>query len=462
MSSTLAQARTQSTAPAWQAQAELARLQQAVGEMLAAAKSLGASDAEVGVSRDLGLHVQVRLGEVETVEFNRDGGFGITVYFGQRKGAASTTDTSASALHAAVKAACDIARYTAEDPYAGLADADRMLQQIPDLDLYHDWALSPEQAIDVALRCEQAGLNSHEEVKKTDSVSVSSHQGARCYGNSRGFIGGFTSTRHSISASLIAQDGKGMQRDHWYTVARDPADMLKPEVVGKIAAQRTKARLGAQNLSTGKYPVLLVPEVARGFFGHFFGAIKGGAQYRKASFMLGARGQQVWPSWLSLAERPLVKKALASGAFDDDGLATNDHDIVRAGVLENYILGTYSARRLGLQSTANAGGLHNVDVQCANGRPDFETLLAEMGEGLVVSSVMGQGVNTVTGDYSRGANGFYVKNGKIQYPVEEITIAGHLPDLMLGLRAVGSDIEAQSSLWTGSLLIDGFTVAGNN
>lgn len=439
--------------------AEQQRLAGLVSDMLADAHRLGASAAEVAVSRDVGLQVQVRGGDVETVEFNRDGGFGITVYFDRRKASVSSTDTRPEALLLAVRKACEIARHTAADPYAGLPDADRLASQFPDLSLDHPFGLTAEEAIALALRCEAAGLASHPQVKKTDSVSFSSHRGVRFYGNSLGFLAGVPSSRHSLSATMIAEDSRGMQRDWWYTVARDPAELLSAEAVGRRAAERAARRLGARRMRTGAMPVILAPEVARGFLGHLLSAIRGGNLYRKASFLCDSLGQDVLPNWLSLREQPHVPKALGSGTFDDEGVATYEHDIVRDGVLQCYVLSCYSARRLGLQSTGNAGGVHNIAVQSSQPLRTPEALAKEMHEGVLITSVMGQGVNLVTGDYSRGASGFYVANGEIQYPVEEITIAGQLPQLLRSVVAMADDAERQSLIWSGSLLVDGFTVA---
>ncbi len=443
----------------WDVAAEAARLQSLMQAMLQEAQQQGASAAEAGVSRDNGLSVQVRDGEVETVEFNRDGGFGITVYFGQQKGSASTTDTSPAALKATVHAACEIAKRTTADPFAGLADANLMARDLPDLDLDHPWDLSPEDAIALALRCERAGLHALPSVKKTDNVSFNSHRGVRCYGNSNGFIAAFPSTRHSLSASMIAENEHGMQRDYWYTVARDHNDLLSPETVGQTAAERAAKRLGAQPLATGTYPILMVPEVARGLWGHLLSALKGGAQYRGATFLRDTMGVAVLPNWLSVIEKPRVKKALGSSNFDDDGVATYEHDIVRDGVVKNYILSAYSARRLGLQTTANAGGVHNVEIDARHPRHRYEQLLKQLHNGIVVTSLMGQGVNLVNGDYSRGASGFLVRNGEIIHPVEEITIAGNLNQMLNNIVAIGSDIDEQSSLWTGSVLLSEMTVA---
>lgn len=447
------------TIDALDASQEISRLKVLVQEALQEAIAQGASAAEVGVSRDVGLQLQVREGDVETLEFNRDGGFGISVFFGNKKGHSSCTDTRPDSLRSAVHAACAIAKFTAEDPYAGLPDADMLASYFPDLQLDHAINISADEAIERALRCERAALAVDARVKKTDSVSFSSHRGVRVYGNSLGFCEGVASSRHSMSATMIAEDGHGMQRDWYYTVARDPAGLYTPEQVGQMAAERAAKRLGAKRMKTGAMPVLFSPEMARGFIGHLLSAIRGGNLYRKSSFMCDQLGKAVMPAWLSLHEQPFLVKGLASAAFDNEGVATQEHAIVERGQLASYILSTYSARRLGLKSTGNAGGVHNLCVSSAVGAASFDELLKEMNEGIVVTSVMGQGVNTVTGDYSRGASGFYVANGQIQYPVEEITIAGSLPNLLKNIRAIGHDVEAQSSILTGSILVDGFTVA---
>jgi PmbA protein len=334
-----------------------------------------------------------------------------------------------------------------------------MARDLPDLELDHPWDISPEDAIALALRCEHQGVTTDPRVRKTDNVSFNSHRGVRCYGNSNGFIAAFPSTRHSISASMIAEDSLGMQRDYWYTVARDANDLSTPESVGRIAAERAARRLGVQGLSTGQYPVLMVPEVARSLFGHVLSALKGGAQYRGATYLKDKLGAQVLPNWISLIEKPRIKKALGSSNFDDDGVATYEHEIIRDGVVQSYILSTYSARRLGLQSTGNAGGVHNIDVASTRARSSPQQLQQQMGEGVVITSLLGQGVNIVNGDYSRGASGFYVRNGEIVHPIDEITIAGNLMQMLNNIVALGDDIDYQSSLWTGSVLISEMTVA---
>ena len=439
--------------------AELNQLEALVATILTEAKAAGATSAEVGVSKEIGLSAQVRLGEVETVEFNRDGGFGITVYLGTRKGSSSTSDTSADAIRAAVRAACDIAKYTAEDPYAGLADAELMARDIPDLELDHPYGLTAEQALERALACEDAARAVDARITNSEGASVSSHRGVRVYGNSHGFMAGYASTRHSLSCVLIGEDAKGMQRDYWYTVSRRGEELESPEAVGRKAAERTLRRLSPRRVKTGTYPVLFSPDIAAGVFGHFINAIRGGNLYRQSSFLLNALGKPVFPDWLSIREEPLLKRGLASAAFDSEGVATWAHDLVRGGTLESYVLSAYSARKLGLKTTGNAGGVHNL-ILSDSGKSQAE-LLREMGTGLYVTEVMGQGVNIVTGDYSRGAAGFWVENGEIQYPVEEITIAGNLKDMFARIAAIGTDRDPRLSVATGSLLIPDMAVAGS-
>ncbi|MBI2381578.1 MAG: metalloprotease PmbA [Gammaproteobacteria bacterium] len=438
--------------------AELNALKSLVREILAEAKEFGATSAEVGVSKEIGLSAQVRLGEVETVEFNRDGGFGITVYVGTRKGSSSTSDTSPDAIRAAVRAACDIAKYTAEDPYAGLADAELMATDLPDLELDHPYGLTAEQALERALACESAARSVDARITNSEGAGWSSHRGVRVYGNSHGFVEGYASSRHSLSCVLIGEDGKGMQRDYWYTVSREGDKLESPDAVGRKAAERTLRRLNPRKLKTGSYPVLFSPDIAAGILGHFVNAIRGGNLYRKSSFLLDALGQPVFPDWLSLREMPFIKRGLASAAFDSEGVATREHDLVHEGILESYVLSAYSARKLGLKTTGNAGGVHNLRVS-DSGLSQAE-LLRDMGSGLLVTEVMGQGVNIVTGDYSRGAAGFWVENGEIQYPVEEITIAGNLKDMFLNIAAIGTDRDPRLTVATGSMLLPSMTVAG--
>jgi len=427
---------------------------------LAEAQRQGASQAEADVSVSQGLSVNVRLGEVDTVEYQRDRGLAVTVYFGQRKGSASTADLTAAAVRDTVGKACAIARYTAEDPYAGLIEPELLAHDIPDLDLDHPWELTPEQAIELARECEAAGLAVDARVSNSEGAGVSSQRHTGVYGNSLGFLAGFSSTSHSLSCSLIAQDGDDMQRDYWYTLARDPAGLEGAAQVGRSAGQRARARLGARRLSTRRAPVAFTPDLARGLLRAFIGAISGPAQYRKASFLLEAAGEALFPKFMTMAERPHLPKALASSPFDQEGAATHDRELVRAGVLEGYVLGSYSARRLGLKSTGNAGGIHNLLVTSSTPALAPEAFLRQLGTGLLVTELMGQGVNGVTGDYSRGASGFWVENGALAYPVQEITIAGNLRPMYKDIVALGDDVDVRGGIRVGSLLIGEMTIAG--
>ncbi|HEX8757026.1 MAG TPA: metalloprotease PmbA [Steroidobacteraceae bacterium] len=425
------------------------------------ARRQGASQYEVDASRSQGLSTTVRLGEVDTIEYQRDRGLAVTVYFGKRKGSASTADLGRQAVRATVEKACAIARFTAEDPYAGLVEPEYLARDIPDLDLDHPWGLTAEQAIAIARRCEQAGRSVDPRIANSEGGSVSSQRHTGVYGNSLGFLAGYSGTSHSVSCSLIAQEDGQMQRDYWFTTARDPEDLEQAESVGATAGRRALARLGARKLSTRKAPVLFSPDMARGLYRHFIGAIRGPSQYRKASFLLGAAGEQVFPSFLQMRERPHLPKGLASAPFDDEGAATRDRELVENGILEGYVLGSYSARRLGLKTTGNAGGIHNLFVTAAGESPGHEALLRRMGSGLLVTELMGQGVNGVTGDYSRGASGFWVEGGALAYPVHEITIAGNLRDLYRDIVAVGSDVDTRGGILCGSALIGEMTIAGD-
>lgn len=423
------------------------------------ARSQGASAAEAAVSASTGLSVTVRNGEVETVEHNRDKGLGVTVYFGQHKGSASSSDFSRSALAETVRAAGAIARYTGEDAHAGLADAEHMATAFPDLDLYHPWALDAERAIAIALRAEAAALGHDTRISSSDGASVGSHDNAHAYANSHGFIGHRVSTRHSLSARVIARDAAGMQRDYWYDTARDAADMATPESIGLRAAERTLGRLSPQRIATGDFPVLFAPEIAASLFGHLLGAIGGGAQYRKASFLVEQAGKQIFPGGFRIHEQPHLRRAAGSASFDSEGVATRARDIVSDGVLQGYVLNTYTARRLGLTTTGNAGGVRNLCIE--PGTQDQAALLAGMQRGLLVTELMGMGVNTVTGDYSRGAAGYWVEDGELRHPVQEITIAGNLREMFLGIQAVGADVDQRGNIRTGSVLIERMTIAGD-
>jgi PmbA protein len=436
-------------------------LQDIVSDALSRARTLGATQAEADVSLQKGLTTTVRLGEVETVEYQRDRGMGVTVYFGKRKGSASTADLSVRAVAETVEKACDIARYTAEDDAAGLADAAELARDIPQLDLDHPWDITPEQAVECARACEAAGRAVNSLITNSEGATVGSHRGVRVYGNTHGFLAGYPSTSHSVSCVLLAQTGDDMQRDYWYSAARDARDLESAEVIGRKAGERAATRLGARKIATQKARVLYAPEVARGLIGHFLGAIRGSSQYRRSSFLLGAAGQQLFPSFFELRERPHIPKGLGSSPFDGEGVATRDRDLVRDGVLQGYVLGSYSARKLGLKTTGNAGGTHNLLVQSKDGGVAPEALLRQLGTGLLVTELMGQGVNGVTGDYSRGASGFWIEKGVNAFPVHEITIAGNLKDMYRNIEAVGNDVDLRGSVRVGSILLSEMTIAGD-
>jgi PmbA protein len=422
------------------------------------AKRQGATSAEVDVSVNSGLSVTARLGAVETLEHHKDQGVAVTVYLGTRKGSSSSSDLDAGALKETVRAACRIARYTAEDECAGLADAALMAHDYPDLDLDHPWNLSAEQAIALAIECETAARDTDPRISNSEGATVSHLRGTAVYGNTHGFIGGYRATRHSLSCAVIGQQMNHMQRDYWYSVARDSRLLDNPQTVGRIAAERTLKRLGARRLGTCQAPVLFEAGVARSLLGHFVGAVSGGALYRKASFLLDHAGKQVFPNFAHIHEQPHLKRAMGSAPFDDEGVATQPRDLVIGGVLQGYVLSSYSARRLGLKSTGNAGGVRNLIID--PGTCDLAGLMKQMDTGLLVTELIGHGVNMVTGDYSRGAAGFWVEGGEIQYPVEEITIAGNLKYMFLGLQAVGNDIDKRGNIRSGSILIERMTVAG--
>ena len=437
----------------------LPALQEQVEQILAEAKRQGASACEVAVSLEQGLSTSVRQREVETVEFNRDQGFGITLYSGQRKGSASTSASGPEAIRETVAAALAIAKHTSEDESSGLADKALMAKDLKDFDLFHAWDITPEQAIEQALICEAAAFDADPRIKNADGTTLSTHQGCRFYGNSHGFIGGYASTRHSLSCVMIAEADGQMQRDYWYDVSRQGELLANPVSIGQRAAQRAASRLGARPVPTCEVPVLFSAELAGGLFGSFLGAISGGNLYRKSSFLEGAIGQKLFPEWLTIDERPHLMRAMGSSAFDGDGLATYAKPFVEKGELVSYVLGTYAGRKLGLPSTANSGGVHNLFV--THGDEDQAALLRRMGRGLLVTELMGSGLNMVTGDYSRGAAGFWVENGEIQFAVQEVTIAGNMRDMFKQIVAVGNDLELRSNIRTGSVLIERMTVAGS-
>ncbi|SDJ91696.1 metalloprotease PmbA [Billgrantia gudaonensis] len=442
---------------AFDAVAQQRQLESRAEQALALARRLGADAAEIGASVDQGIGVSVREGEVETVELSRDQGIAVTVYVGARKGSASSTDASEASIHAVVEKALGIARHTGEDPAAGLADAELMARELPDLDVHHPWALGTDEAIDVALACESAGRRVAG-IRQSEGASLSSGEGVRVYANSHGFLGSQRGSRHSLSCLLIAEDASGMQRDYDYTSARDPRDLVAAETVGRRAAERTLQRLGAQRPATGRLPVMFDATVASGLVGHLMSAIAGGSLYRQASFLCDRLGEPLFPEWLTLFERPMERGAMASSPFDNDGVQTRDNVFIERGRLASYMLSAYSARRLGMQTTGNAGGARNLRI--AAPLLSRDELLGRMERGVLVTELMGQGVNGVTGDYSRGAAGFWVENGEIQYPVEEFTIAGNLEAMFKGLVGVGDDLDTRGSIHTGSWLIDEMTVAG--
>ena len=433
----------------------LAELAQQVLEL---ARKGGASAAEAEVSEGSGLSVSVRHGQVETIEHNRDKGIGVTVYLGQRRGHASTSDFSADALARTVEKALSIARFTAEDDCAGLADPALLARDPPDLDLFHPWRIGVEEATDLARSCEASALAVDPRINNSEGGSFSSQNSQFVYANNLGFAGGYPTSRQTLSCAVIAEENGAMQRDYWYTTARAAADLDPVEAVGRRAGERTVRRLGGRRLSTRQCPVLFEAPIATGLIASFVSAVSGGHLYRKSSFLLDSLGQQVFPPFLHIQERPFLPRGLASSPFDSEGVATRDRDVVRNGVVEGYFLSSYSARKLGMQSTGNAGGNHNLIVPATG--EDFAALLARMGTGLLVTELLGHGLNMVTGDYSRGAAGFWVENGHIAYPVEEITIAGNLKDMFQDIVAIGTDVETRGSRQVGSILVERMTVAG--
>ncbi|GAW85246.1 PmbA protein [Bathymodiolus platifrons methanotrophic gill symbiont] len=441
-----------------QTQQEITRLQTTIHELLLEAKNQGASAADAGLSIDNGLSVNVRLGDVETIEHHCSQGLGITVYFGQKKGSANSTDLSEKSIKETVTAACSIARYASDDPYAGLPDPDRLASEFKDLELYHPWDLSPNDAINLALSCEDTARQYHPDISNSEGASVDTYQGIRVFGNSLGFLHGYASTRHSISCSVLGERDGNMERDYWYSVARNHKNLESPELVGKKAAERTVLRLGARSLTTRKAPVLYSAEVASGLISSFLGAISGGSLYRKSSFLLDSLGTKVFPDFINIYEQPHLLGALGSACYDAEGVTTKANKIVTDGILDSYLLSSYSARKLDMQSTGHAGGVHNLCISA--GEQDFQQLLKQMDTGLLVTELMGQGVNPVTGDYSRGASGFWVEQGEIQYPVQEITIAGNLKDMFQHILAVGNDIDYRGNIRTGSILIEEMAIAG--
>ena len=437
----------------------LQRLSAVAERLLDRCKAAGASQAEVSCNEDAGLAVNVRMGEVETVEATRDRGIAVTVYFGQRKGSASTADLREASLEATVAQACAIAKFTEDDAAAGLADADLMATTQREFDGWHPAAFDADRAIDTALACEAAGRALDSRIGNSDGASANANASLSVYANSHGFLGAERSTSYSIGCALIAGEGDAMQRDSWYSVALAQSDLESAAAVGRKAAERTLARMQPRQLPTGEVPVLFAAEMARSLIGHYIGAVSGGALYRKASFLLDSAGTQVFPEWFGIEELPFLPRGFRSASFDGEGVATRESPLVRDGIVQRYVLGSYSARKLGLQTTANAGGVHNLQVHANAG--DLESMLRGMGRGLLVTELMGQGVNAITGDYSRGAAGFWIEDGRIAYPVDGITIAGNLKQVFAAIEAVGNDIDPRSHIRTGSILVGKMTVAGS-
>jgi PmbA protein len=441
-------------------QARLDRLADIARRLLERCGQRGASQAEVSCSEETGLTVNVRMGEVETVEATRDRGIAVTVYFGQRKGSASTADLREDSLDATVEQACAIARHTEDDVAAGLADRELMATELREFDGWHPWAIEADHAIDLALACETAGRDADKRVENSDGASLGTGSSLSVYANSHGFLGRERSTSHSIGCALIAGRGDAMQRDGWYSYALAAEDLEAAGAIGRRAAERAVSRLAPRQVPTGEYPVVFAAEVARSLVGHLVGAVSGGALYRKASFLVDSVGAQLFPAWFAIDELPFLRRGLRSSAFDAEGVATREAPLVSAGVLQRYVLGSYSARKLGLHSTGNAGGVHNLQVAANAG--DLDAMLRGMRRGLLVTELMGQGVNTVTGDYSRGAAGFWIEDGAIAFPVDGITIAGNLRGMFGAIEAVGTDVDPRSHIRTGSILVGRMTVAGES
>ena len=445
--------------PVPETQLDVAPLRAAVEFALTTARRLGASSAEATASQGQGLSVNVRMGDIETVEHTRDRGLGITVYMDQKLGSASTADFELASVTEVVEAACNIAFHTEDDTCNGLADAGELASDFPDLDLYHPWRPSVEESVECALECEATALDLDPRIENSEGASVATHEALGVYGNTLDFVADSRKTRHSVSCSVIGKGDNGMQRDYWYTSARRREDLESSVAVGQQAARRTLRRLDARRVPTDQVPVIFEAPVASSLLSHLVSAISGGALYRKASFLLDQLGQPVFPDWVRIHEQPLLPRAIGSAAFDSEGVKTCTRDIVSEGILTGYVLDSYSARRLGLRTTGNAGGVHNLTL--VPGEKSLNGLISDMGRGLLVTEVIGFGVNAVTGDYSRGAAGFWVEHGEIQFPVEEVTIAGNLKQIFMGFSEAGHDVDTRSNLRCGSILIGEMTVAGD-
>jgi len=433
-------------------------LQSLVQGCLQEAKQQGATSAEASINIEHGLSVTARMGEAETLEHHNDRGLGITLYVGQKKGSASTTNFDATAIKDAVTAASKIATFTEEDQCAGLAEAELMASNMQDLELDHPWSISPEEALEVAIDCENSA-RAEEKITNSEGASLTTSRGTTIYANSHGFVGSYSSTRHNLSCVVVAEQDGNMQRDYWFATSRDPQKLEAAKSVGEKAAQRTIKRLGARKISTQTTPVIFEANMARSLISHFVAAVSGGSLYRNASFLVDSLDKKIFSDAITIKEDPFVKGGFGSSTFDMEGVATQARTLVDEGVLKGYVLSSYSARKLGMQTTANAGGVHNLELQ--TGEKDLDQLLKQMQKGLLVTELIGHGVNNVTGDYSRGAVGYWVENGEIQYPVDEITIAGNLKDMYQKIVEVGNDVDCRSNIMTPSLLLDDMMVAGN-
>ncbi|MEE9551756.1 MAG: metalloprotease PmbA [Gammaproteobacteria bacterium] len=434
-------------------------LQDLIIQILDTARSQGAMQAEADIGTGAGLSVTVRRGEVEKIEHERDKGLSVTVYMDKRKGSASTSDFSDQAINKTVEAACNIARNTSQDECAGLVDLDLIAKEVPDLDLHHPWEITPDQAIETAIECETHARNFDQRINNSDGAVVSTYSGSHIYGNTHDFVNGWDWSSHTIDCTMIAEDAGNMQRDGWYSKARDHNDLQNIKAIGTEAAQRTVQRLGAKKLSTRNVPVIFEAPVASGLFSALITAISGGSLYRRASFLLDKLGEQIFAEHIHIHEQPHLKKALGSAPFDNDGVATKQRDIIKDGILQGYALSAYSARKLGMQTTGNAGGVHNLIVE--PGKHNLDELIEEMDTGLLITDMIGFGVNQITGDYSRGASGFWIEHAKIQHPVEEITVAGNLSEMYKQILAIGNDVDPRGNILTGSVLIENMTIAGD-
>lgn len=436
-------------------QEELTRI---IDSVLTQAKEMGASAAEADIGVGSGLSANVRKGEIDKLEYERDKGLSITVFINGQKGNSSTSDFSGTAVKQSVEAAIGIAKYSSRDEFAGLVEPELMATEFPDLDLYHPWDISPEAAIDLAIECEQAAFDADKRISNSDGSVVSTYSGLNLYGNTNNFIHGWNWSSHTIDCTVIAEDSNGMQRDGWYSKARDYHDLQSIKEISQEAARRTVAKLGSRKLTTRQAPVIFEAPIASGLFSAFITAISGGSLYRRASFLLDKKGEQVFADHINISEQPHIKKALGSAPFDNDGVATREHDIIKDGILKEYVLSGYSARKLGLQTTGNAGGVHNLVIQ--SDRKTLQDLIKDMDTGLLITDMIGFGVNQITGDYSRGASGFWVENGELAYPVEEITVAGNLVDMYKNIISIANDVDPRGNVLTGSVLMDTMTIAG--